>query len=419
MFSKGTLGVAVCAALASAAFARANQSPDSPVGADQLSLNSAAYIDDATPPPPPKPLMGLLEAVGVGKPLEAANINLYGFVEGGYTYSFNPPPGGVITGNVFNTKQNRIVLDQVDLAIERTVDITQNKFDIGGKVEMTYGWDTSSYHSNGLFSYYPFHKPENQFDLTQAYLDFAIPLGSGLDIRAGKFVTLLGEESINPTSNYLYSHSYLFGFAIPFTQTGVLAKYALTPAITIQGGVTRGWNQSRDDNNGVPDFLGQVAWTISKATSLTVNVSEGPQATDDNSDWWTVVDVILSQTVSDNLTLVGNADYGDAPHALGTTSAQWYGIAGYASLTLDPHATINFRAEAYDDNNGFTLGTGTNMQVYEGTLGVAFTPLPDNAIAKNFMIRPEVRYDYASHAFFNGGGRHDQLQVAVDAIFTF
>jgi hypothetical protein len=419
MFSKGTLGVAVCAALASAAFARANQSTDSPMGADQLSLNSAAYIDDATPPPPPKPLMGLLEAVGVGKPLEAANINLYGFVEGGYTYSFNPPPGGVITGNVFNTKQNRIVLDQADIAVERTVDITQNKFDIGGKIELTYGWDASSYHSNGLFSYYKFHQPENQFDITQAYLDFAIPVGSGLDIRVGKFVTLLGEESINPTANYLYSHSYLFGYAIPFTQTGILAKYNLNSAITLQAGVTRGWNQSRDDNNGVPDFLGQVAWTISKATSLTVNVSEGPQATDDNSDWWTVVDVILSQTVSDNLTVVGNADYGDAPHALGTTSAQWYGFAGYASLTLDPHATINFRAEAYDDNNGFTLGTGTNIQVYEATLGVAVTPLPDNAIAKNFSIRPEVRYDYASHDYFNGGARHDQLQVAVDAIFTF
>ena len=47
--------------------------------------------------------------------LTAANINIGGFVEGGYTYSFNPPPGKFITGNVFNIKQNRVVLDQADI----------------------------------------------------------------------------------------------------------------------------------------------------------------------------------------------------------------------------------------------------------------------------------------------------------------
>ena len=61
--------------------------------------------------------------------------------------------------------------------------------------------------------------------------------------RLGKFVTLLGQEAINPTGNALYSHSYLFGFAIPFTQTGVLVTYALNDKFTIDAGITRGWNQ--------------------------------------------------------------------------------------------------------------------------------------------------------------------------------
>ena len=73
------------------------------IAPDQLSLSHPAYLDDAAPPPPPKPLMGLLEQVGVGKSLEAANINLYGFVEGGYSITTNPARGSrFIPGNVFN-----------------------------------------------------------------------------------------------------------------------------------------------------------------------------------------------------------------------------------------------------------------------------------------------------------------------------
>jgi hypothetical protein len=420
MFSwKGTLGLAVCAALASATMAHGNESETSAAVPDQLSLTGRpAYLDDTTqPPPPPPPLMGLLGGIPVvGNALTAANITIGGFVEGGYTYSFNPPPGKYITGKIFNIKQNRVVLDQADIAVNRTVDPTAGKFDVGGRVEFIYGWDAGAIHSNGLFSYISRTQPENQFDLVQAYLDVVTPI-KNLDIRLGKFVTLLGQETINPTGNALYSHTYLFGDAIPFTQTGVLLTYNLTDAITVEGGITRGWGQSLRDNNGAIDFLGEVAWQVDKATKLILNVSEGPQAAKDNSDYWSVVDFIATRTVSDQLSIAFNADYGDAPHALGTTSAQWYGGALYGTLTLDSHLAVTLRGEAYDDQNGFT--TGLAQRVYEATLGVTITPFPDNAIGKNLEFRPEVRYDYSDHNFFNGGTRHDQVQCAMDAIFQF
>jgi hypothetical protein len=416
---KGTLGLAMCAALASANMARG---ADSALVPDQLSLGNAAYLDDATPPPPPKPLMGTLDAIGIGKALEAANINIYGFVEGGYTYSFNPPPGNkyIPVTSVFDIRQNRIVLDQLDLSIERTVDITKPNFDVGGKIEGIFGTDAALIHTPGLDVYKRFDSPENQLDLDQAYLDLAVPLGSGLGIRIGKFNTLLGYEGINPTGNPLFSHSYLFTYAIPLTQTGVLFSYNINSAISVKAGITRGWNESVTDNNGSPDFLGQFAWQITKADDVILNVSEGPQATKDVSDYWTVLDLTYTRTMSDNLNIAINGDYGDAPHGVagGGKSAQWYGAAGYAMLTLDPHVTVNFRGEAYDDADGQTLGFGP-LRVYEATLGVAITPFPNNAIGKNFVIRPEGRFDYADHDLFNGGLRHTSSQAAVDAIFTF
>ncbi len=446
---KGSLGLAVCAALAAAGYARGSGTAGSQLTPDQLQLSSPAYLDDTTapaaapaPPTPPQPLMYALEQVGVGKPLEDLRINLYGWLEGGYTYSGSAPPGNLITGNVFNTKHERIVLDQAVFNVERTVDKAASAkagtFDIGFRGEFLYGWDAGAIHSNGLFDnpatlgvapgngYYRSRtSPENQFDVEQAYVDIAIPIGTGLQLRIGKFVTLLGQEVIDASTstgapaNALYSHSYLFGYAIPFTHTGILGSYQLTEKLGITGGVTRGWNQSINDNNGAVDFLGQVNYTISDKTTLIVNASVGPQATKDNSDYWTVIDVIVTHKLSTELTVAVNGDYGDAPHAPGTGTAQWYGVAAYASLVLDPHFTLNARGEWYRDDHGFTLGTGVGMNVYEATVGVAITPFPENAIAKNFIIRPEVRFDYSDKKYFDAATDRYQFQAAVDAIFSF
>jgi len=40
----------------------------------------------------------------------------------------------------------------------------------------------------------------------------------------GKFVTLLNYETIDPEGNQFYSHSFLFAFSAPFTQTGIIEK---------------------------------------------------------------------------------------------------------------------------------------------------------------------------------------------------
>lgn len=446
---KGSLGLAVCAALAAAGYVRGNDTASSQLLPNQLSLSQPAYLDDATPAPapapaaapaPPQPLMYVLEQVGVGKTLEDLKINLYGWVEGGYTYATPLPPRNLITGNVFNIKHERIVLDQLVGNVERVVDKAASAkagtFDVGFRGEFMYGWDAGAIHSNGLFDntatlgvtkgfYRSRTSPENQFDVEQAYVDVAIPVGTGLQIRAGKFVTLLGAEVIDASTssgapaNLLYSHSYLFGFAIPFTQTGVIGMYQLTDKLGITAGITRGWNQSINDNNSAIDFLGEVTYALTDKDNLIVNVSEGPQATHDNHDYWTVVDVVFTHQLSDQIKLTFNGDYGDAPHALGTKSAQWFGAAGYIAWTLNKYVTLNGRGEWYRDNDGFTLGTGKGLNVYEGTVGVAITPFPDNSIAKNLIVRPEVRYDYADHGFFDGGIKNGQFQAAIDAIFSF
>ena len=129
-------------------------------------------------------MMAELEKVGVGKPLEDDGINITGFVEGGWTYNFDTPANHTNVGRVFDFEDQDKQLDQVDLQISKAVDATKNKFDIGFMVEWMYGSDARLIHSNGLNFYGPRNAnvglqdgPNEQFDLVQANVQLAIPVG--------------------------------------------------------------------------------------------------------------------------------------------------------------------------------------------------------------------------------------------------
>ena len=402
------------------------------VNPDQTSaINAAApllgnpVMADATPE---MPLMNGLDKLGIGSFLESWGVNVYGYAEVGYSYDFTVPknltgpksfPGNLIFFP--GPDKDKFILDQVDLAIERVVDATKQKFDIGFKVEAFFGRDAVFTHSNGILdnTNKDGSGQDQQLDLEQAYLTFAVPLGSGLTIKAGKFDTLLGYESINPTQNAFYTHSYLFSYAVPFTQTGVLFGYTINDQIAFTAGITRGWNQSSSDNNGDPDFLGQVVYTYSSQWTLTGNLSVGPEAFHDNKDWFVVPEIISQYKLSDDLSLNGDFVYGFA-----NAISQWYGAAGYLDYTLTKQLQPNLRVEYYHDGHGATTGTGDGSDVnfWEFTGGVTITPVPDDNYLQWFKVRPEIRYDIADQgAFdFNGtSGHSSQLTFAVDATYQF
>ncbi len=425
---KGLAMLAACAAVACGGLVRAADvvSPSDQT-ANAVSINQPVMADDATPR---KPLMALLDKAGMAKPLDDLGINIYGYVEGSWTYSASsPPPGPVggqpsnfITGRAFDVQSESLLLDQVDLTVERTVDTTKNKFDIGFRVEQIYGADAAFIHSNGLTTYSPTkiglaRHPKNQYDLNQAYLSFALPVGNGLGITLGKFNTLLGYEVISPNGNALYSHTFLFG-QLPFTNTGVLATYNLTSDLSITAGVTRGWDQALKDVNGSIDGIGQIKYTKDKLT-LYLNGITGPELPSGTfSGYRTVLDFIGTYNYSDNLTLAVNADYGWQGSI---SNDQWYGVAVYAGYKLSDMFTVNARGEWFDDQDGGAPGTilGIPNVYYEATLGLSIKPFPNNNIGSNLVIRPEVRLDYADIAAWDGGTDHYQVTAGIDAYFTF
>jgi hypothetical protein len=194
-------------------------------------------------------------------------------------------------------------------------------------------------------------------------------VGEGVKLRAGKMVTHMGYETINPTTNPLFSHSYLFGFAIPFTHTGAMAFYKLSDEVTVMGGFSRGWEQSLEDSNDSLDALAQVMWTVNDKFTLIFSNTTGPEAAGNNSDYRTVFDVIATYQLRPDLQLALNGDYGyESDAAANGGDAQWFGMAGYATQKLNDNLSATGRLEWFDDHDG-ARGLGTT--VYEATLGVS------------------------------------------------
>src|SRR5437773_5782848 len=95
----------------------------------------------------------------------------------------------------------------------------------------------------------------NDFDVEEAYLTWTMPDDGpsalkGLSLKGRNFVTLLGAEVIEPWSNYNYSCSFLFSFAIPFTHTGGLVSYPITEKLSLTACAAGGWAKVQRNNQG-------------------------------------------------------------------------------------------------------------------------------------------------------------------------
>ena len=400
---------------------------------------TSLYADETAPASNEQPLtllMSALDKAGLVKPLSKAGINIYGYAEGGWFYdSTSPHKGSGPTFIGYNNFKSDVILDKVSLNVERTVDPTKKQFDLGGHIEGIFGADAAFIHSNGMWDTQTGH---NQWDLLQAYVDAALPY-IPVRIRFGKWIELAGFEQFSANiygafgdpSRALYSYSYQFLYAEPGTQTGVLATYVLNPQWTFDAGTTLGWNQSLRDANHALDFLGRVTFTPSDKTTIIFVMTEGPEfpvgvghnlASGDSGNWWTALDLVITQKINDKLNLGLGFDYVEAPKIPGLTdekAKEWGGVAGYASYAIDPHFTLNTRLEWYEDaSDGFSTAAPVSANYYEATVGVAIKPFPKDKILSHLLFRPEIRYDHADRSVFSTGKR-DQLTFSADGLVTF
>jgi len=267
--------------------------------------------------------------------------------------------------------------------------------------------DSQKNHALGIFrnedDQFAFRNTAN-FDVQEVYGSYQIPIGSGLTLKAGKFVTLLNYEVIEAPNNLNFSRSYLFVFSAPLTHVGAVLSYQPLPWLSITFGTVVGWDDAKD-NNSTMSYTGQFGFTPMKDLTVNFNWITGAEQNHNNRDPRTVLDYTVNYTGIKDLTLGLNVDYGweyDEAFLASTgtrqdNNASWWGWAAYAAYDWTEKLRTALRLEYFKDSEGVRTQLsppGNKLDLWEVTLTAQYK------IWKGLVGRVEYRHDSANQKVF-------------------
>jgi hypothetical protein len=328
------------------------------------------------------------------------------YLQGGYTYNFNNPDSGKNEQRIFDQKANTFLLDLAQIQFAKDAP----EGGLGFKLKVSAGETAKYIHSAGLGN------PNDTFDLTEAYVDYVAPLGSGLKLRFGKFVTYHSAEVIEAKDNYNYSRSFLFNYAVPFTHTGFMAQYAFSKVFSASLYLVNGWDVTNDNNNG-KSVGASFVFTPTDILPFTFNFMYGPEQQSNSSHNRFLFDWIGAFKATKQLTFMANIDYAreDSDPLNHGSNSEWYGAAVYAKYEFTDFFGASIRAEYFDDKNG--VRTGIAQKLTEITLS------PEFRIAKGLVVRPEYRHDWSDQNGFdshkNTFSKKSQDTIALGVMYTW
>jgi hypothetical protein len=254
-------------------------------------------------------------------------------------------------------------------------------------------------------------------DLQQAFATYVVPLGSGVQVNAGKFVTHLGAEVIEGYDgwNDNATHSFLFGYDIPFTHTGVRAAYSFSPRVSAMAMVVNGWDNATD-NNRAKSVGAQLALTPVPALTIFLNGIVGAERDSSEHQRRRLGDLVAVFKAGARWTLTVNADLGQEAGLLEPAQsrpAEWSGAAAYVRWQACARGAMTVRVETFDDRDGVRTGQAQTLSE------VTFTP--ELRLTPRFVLRADLRRDRSNHAVFesDSGARDTQTTLLVNVLGAF
>jgi hypothetical protein len=363
-----------------------------------LALFSAAIAGAQTTAAPRDSLTRWFDAVAINA-----------FVSTAYQYNSNRPVSGTTSYRVFDYDDNSLNLDVAEVAVQLA---PMKRNDVGFRVDVIAGNSVPQVTKVQ-------DRTVSRFDVQQIFASYIAPLGSGLRFDVGKYVTHMGYELIEGYDGYNdnYSRSILFGYAIPFTHTGVKASYAFSSKASAMVEVVQGWDLLRD-NNHAKSIGAQLTFTPATPFTVMLNWIGGAELADDNHTRRNVFDLVATLKPSTVLTLGVNGDYGiERGTSLVTPGADaiWKGIAGYATLVVTRKFSVALRGETFHDDGGTRLGVDARGILSEVTV------TPAIKVTDHVVVRGEVRYDKANQPLFarESALNDHQTTVGANVIFVY
>ena len=377
-------------------------------------------------------------------------IQVHGLVDTSYGYNTNQPntnggskggincctSGGYVNQyRAFDTNANGFELEQFNLHIART-----DTGGVGFVTDLNFGQVANSIASATRYSNTSLDSlgtSSSFFDPTQAYLTYTVPVGQGINLELGRFVTLLGAEVIPVYNNQNFNESrgLLFTLGEPLTHTGLRGTYAFNSNVSMTLGINNGWDDVAD-NNDQPSVEGELSLNPTSTTTLVLNGTYGSNQIDrGNTQRWAIDPVATWHTPITGLQLIGEYLYAEeggpvsvvpqyseqgnmfcqseatgnpfctaapgftnGPNGTITTpnTVSWTGAAGYIVYDWTPQIEFAARGEWFRDSDGARSGLRQTLGEFTGTISYKVPKV------NGLLTRLEYRLDQSNEKPFFG-----------------
>ena len=247
---------------------------------------------------------------------------------------------------------------------------------------------------------------------------------SALSLSFGRFDAPIGFERDDEPLNLIPTSSFNLKNARPVKFTGLLARYALSPTVSVLGVVANGWETEIDNNSGKTGGLKVQLFPASNA-AVAVGGFYGPEQDATNGSPRTLLTGDATWQPMPRLILQAEAHHGSEQ------GTKWTGVVGEAFVRAGRSTALTVRGEMLDDPDGARTGTAQKLssitispwyfyrEAQEGVFSnVEFTTFRLPA----FSIRPAVRIDHSDQPVFekkDGSLARSNLTALVELVYVF
>lgn len=348
---------------------------------------AAPAVEPSAPSPQPPP------AAPTPSP-----VVLSGLAEAYYQWNFGQPSNGITNGRGFDNRANTFTLSSA---------LIDAKFDVSGFVgELGLQLGSASVTSYLAEPTQPgtaWVAPSGG-DLwriiQQAHVGYRVPLGRGLLVEAGIFLSPVGPEAPVSKDNWNLSRSTLF-FALPFYHTGARATYALSSQLSATAAVYNGWN-TVVDNNPEKSVSVSLAWQSEKLTASVLYFGGVERSGSDiGRPWRHLFDAWGQWQVSERVALLGQANVGFEQTSVGLDP--WVSGAVATRLKVLDWLFVSGRADVLHEGD-FVNGELVAAPIFfPATTVGSLTGTLDVRPIEHVAVRVEYRRDQANAELYFSG----------------
>lgn len=346
-----------------------------------------------------------------------SSISLSGFVTSSYFYDTSVPRDRVSNGYLWNGSHNAFSINKVKLTLaSKPVERSGDTWDAGFRTSLMFGEDAQYVNTGG--------KAQGLEALREAYVEVNVPVGTGLNIKAGQLISLLNYESGDGgAANANFSQGYQWFYTGNGPSTGVQFGYNLTDWLDAKVRVQNGLYAGPFENNNGKTVMGALGIKPDDKTWISLIGFGGDEASAFNVMG---ASLLAGRSFGSKITTGFEFDYFKFDNHFGVADAELWSVGGWFGYDFTTKFGVALRAEHLSDPDGGGLkgialggraGSALTSTDAHGSLSslaltLNFKPLP------NVKLQPEVRYDTTTyHGAFDG--QNKRFLVGMGATYMF